>query len=376
MSIKIGILLPRSDMFPTLALDFLNGFRMGLSARGNPIDTPEIRVESIGNATGDSVLKTAEKMILQENVDLTVSFCSIFNLKDLVNIFTAYRKNLIHIDLGGNVMTTNHVSPYVVHHTLGLWQTAYRSGEFAAQKLGKNAAIAASFYDGGYHLVESFIRGFTANGGTIIFPYVAPFDYKSETYQNLIDGLHNSKPDFVYALFTYKEEIKVLNTLSKKLKNNSVPIICSPLIDLNQETYGLKNVLSVSSWDFDSGDPEMENFIQSYQQKYNVPPNELSLLGFETGLTVANSIGAEEKLPSELGTFSEKLTMKGPRGEVSFNSFHESQVPLHFVRKYDFTGQPYTRTVLQKIERNGEEKLYDQFKDLPASGWQNPYIIT
>lgn len=376
MSIKIGILLPRSDMFPTLALDFLNGFRMGLSVRGDNVDSPKLLIESIGNATGDSVLKTAEKMILQENVDLTISFCGIFDLKDLVSIFTAYKKNLIHIDLGGNIITREHVSPYVVHHMLGLWQSAYKSGEFAAQKLGKKAALATSFYDGGYHLVESFIRGFTANGGTIVFPYVAPFDYKTETYQSLIDGLHNSNPDFIYSLFTYKEEQKVLNILSEKLNKNSLPIIWSPLIDLNQETNRLENVLSISSWDFDSDDPEMENFIQSYQQKNNIPPNEISLLGFETGLTVTNSVGTEEKLPLELGTFSKMLKMQGPRGELSFNSFHESQVPLHFVRKYDFTGQPYTRTVLQKIEQNGEEKLYDQFKDLPASGWQNPYIIT
>jgi len=363
-------------MFPTLALDFLNGFRMGLSVRGDNVDTPKLLIESIGNATGDSVLKTAEKMILQENVDLTISFCSIFNLKDLVSIFTAYKKNLIHLDLGGNIITQEHVSPYVVHHTLGLWQSAYRSGEFAAQKLGKNAAIAASFYDGGYHLVESFIRGFTANGGTIIFPYVAPFDYKSETYQNLIDGLHNSKPDFVYSLFTYKEEQKVLNTLTEKLINDGLPIIWSPLIDLNQDTYELKNVISISSWDFDNNDPEMENFIRSYQQKYSALPNVISLLGFETALTVSNAEDNKGKLPSHLGNFSEKLTMQGPRGELSFNSFHESQVPVHFVRKYDFSDHTYTRTVLEKIERNGEEKLYDQFKDLPASGWQNPYIIT
>ncbi len=352
---------------------------MGVSDWGNNANTPELLVESIGNACGDSVLKTAEKMILQENVDLTVSFCSIHNLKDLASIFSAYKKNLIHLDLGGNVLTQEHVNPYVLHHTLNLWQSAYKSGEYAAKNFGKSAAIAASFYDGGYHLVESFVRGFIANGGSVAFSYVAPFDYKTETYQALIDGIQNNKPDFVFSLFTYKEEQKVLGILSEKIEDKSLPVICSPLIGLNTETikeYALENVVSISSWDFTPEEPEMHNFIQAFEKKYNASPNVISLLGFETGLTVLNSVDEEGNLPPELGTYSEDIKIRSPRRELSFNSFHESQTTGYFVSHYDFTKQPYKRTALQQIDLNGEESLYDQFKDLPLSGWQNPYIIT
>lgn len=352
---------------------------MGVSDWGNNADTPELLIESIGNACGDSVLKTAEKMILQENVDLTVSFCSIHNLKDLVSIFSAYKKNLIHLDLGGNVLTQEHVNPYVLHHTLNLWQSAYKSGEYAAKNFGKSAAIAASFYDGGYHLVESFVRGFIANGGSVAFSYVAPFYYITETYQALIDSIQNNNPDFVFSLFTYKEEQKVLGILSEKLEDKSLPVICSPLIGLNTETikeYALENVVSISSWDFTPEEPEMHNFIQAFEKKYNASPNVISLLGFETGLTVLNSVDEEGNLPPELGTYSEDIKIRSPRGELSFNSFHESQTTGYFVSHYDFSKQPYERTALQQIDLNGEESLYDQFKDLPLSGWQNPYIIT
>lgn len=376
MSIKIGILLPRSDMYPTLALDFLNGFRMGLSDRGDNVITPELVIESIGNATGDYVLKTAEKMILQENVDLTISFCSIFNLKELVSIFSAYKKNLIHLDLGGNVLTPDHVSPYVIHQSLNLWQSAYRSGEYAAKNLGKNAAIAASFYDGGYHLLESFVKGFTSNGGNIIYPYVAPFDYKTETYQNLVDGLQNHKPDFVYSLFTYKEEIKVLNALSEKLEDKNLPILWSPLLDLGQQNCTLSNVFSISSWDLDCEDTEMLKFQNSYSQTYEKSPNSIGLLGYETGLTVQQLYSGAEKTPSEIGQSSKQLNIPSPRGKLSFNSFHESQTPVNLVRKYDFSDGTYTRTVIQRMEKTFDETLYDHFKHLTTSGWQNPYIIT
>lgn len=41
MEIKIGILLPRSDMFPALSLDFLNGLKLSLSnLKDKNIDSP------------------------------------------------------------------------------------------------------------------------------------------------------------------------------------------------------------------------------------------------------------------------------------------------------------------------------------------------
>jgi len=176
MELKIGILLPRSDMFPTLAMDFLNGLKLAFKIPWGDLLIPKLLIESVGNATDKSLLQIAEKMILQENVDLTISFCGIFNLKKLAGIFNAYKKPLIHVDLGGNVLKDEYTNPYVIHHTLNLWQSAYFSGVYAANTFGKNAALALSFYDGGYHLAESFVRGFTENGGNVVYNYVSPMD--------------------------------------------------------------------------------------------------------------------------------------------------------------------------------------------------------
>ena len=119
----------------------------------------------------------------------------------MVSISNAYKKPLSHIDLGGNVLKEEHTSPYVVHHTLNLWQSAYNSGSYAANTYGKNAALAISFYDGGYHFTESFVRGFTENGGNIVCTYVSPIDYKSESFEAMVQYLQNANPDFIYLLF-------------------------------------------------------------------------------------------------------------------------------------------------------------------------------
>ena len=70
---KIGVLLPISEYYTVLASDFLNGLKWSFSTNDLPI--PTILFEGIGIGTNDSILRTAEKMIIQEEVDVAVGFC-------------------------------------------------------------------------------------------------------------------------------------------------------------------------------------------------------------------------------------------------------------------------------------------------------------
>ena len=379
MELKIGILFPRSDMFPTLTRDFLNGLKLALKISEGDLCIPKLIIESVGNATGKSLFQAAEKMILQEDVALTISFCGIFNLKELVGIYDAYKKPLIHVDLGGNVLRKEHISPYVIHHTLNLWQSAYLSGAYAASTLGKNAALAISFYDGGYHLVESFVQGFTENGGNVVYTYVSQFDYKSESFETMINGIHNANPDFVHLLFSYKEGEKVFDLISKSSLNGKIPFLATPLMTEETagfENFNLENVFSISTWDFDSENPQMKNFQKHYSNIYGNSPNLFALLGYEAGQTLSFCLENENKIPSKIGDFVSSLKIDSPRGKIIFNRFHETQISLNKIKHFLFNATHYKNTVVKTLDTSFREELYEKFQNFPESGWQNPYIIT
>lgn len=379
MNIKIGILLPRSDMFPTLALDFLNGLKLALINSGTLDLEPKFIIENVGNATGDLVLRVAEKMILQENVDLTVSFCSIFKLKELVSIFNAYKKPLIHVDLGGNVFKEEHSDTYVIHHTLNLWQSAYYSGIYAVNTFGKNAALAVSFYDGGYHFTESFVRGFTEHGGNIVYIYVSPMDYKSESFEAMVQGLQNANPDFVYMLFSYKEGNKIFDVLSKSDLNGKIPFLAASLMteeNNNIQNFNIENVFSISSWAFDENIQGMNDFCENFSSVYNDTPNVIGLLGYEVGLTIYTCIKKNGSIPAKIGDFVNSMVFETPRGELTFSGFKESQISTDKIKQFQFVDGQYKNSVIKSIGTSNSDELYQKFKDLPFSGWQNPYLIT
>ncbi|WP_111706665.1 ABC transporter substrate-binding protein [Lutibacter citreus] len=379
MSYKIALLLPRSDMFPSLALDFLNGLKQVLNSTNNNNIFPNLIIEGIGNATNDSLLRIAEKMILQENVDLTISFCGINHLKELTNIFNSYKKPLIHIDLGGHMLKKEHLSSYVLHHTLNLCQSSYQSGIYAAKKFGKNAALAISIYDGGYHLSQSFIKGFTENGGNIVYTYVSPMDYKSETFETMIKGIEESNPDVVFSLFSYKEGIKVFEAFAKSGLNGKIPLLTIPLMadeTINTKNYEIEDVYSLASWAFDEESLEMKNFIENYKKLYQEKPNIISLLGFEVGLTIIKSINTDGRIPLKIAKHLKLKTITTPRGKLTYNNFNESQLTQFKLRKLEYHKTSYHNTVIETLDSPYNESLYQEFEETPLTGWLNPYICT
>lgn len=380
MELKIGILLPRSDMFPTLAMDLLNGLKLVLRNLVGNSYVPKFIVEGIGNASDDSLLRTAEKMILQEDVDITISFCSAFKLREMVNIFNAYKKPLIHMDLGGRIITKDLTSPYVIHHTLNLWQSAYTAGVYAAKTFGKKAALTASFYDGGYHLSVGFVQGFTDNGGTIVYNYVGPMDYKSESFDTMIEGIKDADPDVVFALFSHNEAVKVFEKITDSKINETIPFMSIPLMTdevSHTKNYNLDNVFSIASWAFDEETPQMETFLSDYKTSYTDNPNIFSLLGYEVGLILSNCIDdGYTTIPALISECLKTRRIESPRGTLSFNDINASQVTTYKLRKFNFDNIQYHNTVIETIDISKLKNLHQQFLDIPLAGWRNPYICT
>jgi branched-chain amino acid transport system substrate-binding protein len=366
-------------MYPTLGMDLLNGLKLAFTNSENFDSLPTFIIENIGVAADDEVLKNAEKMILQENVDLTIAFCGVHKLKELAAFHNNYQRPLIHLDIGGRVYRNEHCNPYVLHHTMNLWQSSYAAGKYAADTLGKKAIVAASFYDGAYHMMEAFTRGFTSEGGEILRYYVGTVDYKSETFESLLNVIEKEKPDFIFGIFSFKEGNKVMDVLANSKYNGHLPILAIPTMTdetIATEDFNIKQVQSVAAWSFDDTNPAMQGFASDYQATYDRFPNIIGLLGFEAGLTTSECITSEGKIQAKLKEAVQGKTFHTPRGKIHYNRFNESQIDSYKVRSFDFNKVRYHNNLIDSIEGSFVEELQDNLKDLPYNGWQNPYLCT
>ncbi|WP_298288282.1 hypothetical protein [uncultured Lutibacter sp.] len=77
MSFKVEILLPKSDMFPSLELNFLNGLEQALNHPNNGNNIPTLIIESIGNTSNHFHIKITK--YLQSKIISTTRDSLIYN---------------------------------------------------------------------------------------------------------------------------------------------------------------------------------------------------------------------------------------------------------------------------------------------------------
>ena len=363
-------------MFPTLGKDLLQGFRLGL---GNEYDGVKYLVEGIGNATDDSIIRTAEKLLIQEDVDLVIAFCGSILLESLGRVFESYQKPLFHVDLGSNALKLKHQNSFVAYHSLNLWQSNYTAGKYAADTFGKKGLLAASFYDGGYQHSEALVTGYREAGGELVDFYVAPMDYKNEDFSTLLEVIESKDPEVVFLLFSYKEADKLLQALSKSKLNGKYPFVAMPVLtdeSMYEENHGIQQLVSIGSWSFDEKRSTMQEFVSVYQELKGSHPNLIHLLGYEMGQATSQLLETHGEIPSKLSEALQKLTIATPRGNLSYNAYGESQVEEFKIRKFNFNEVRYHNEVIGTVEADFSSGLYKQFEPLEYTGWQNPYICT
>lgn len=215
MKLKIGLLCPRSDMFPTLGKDLLNGLK--LSFGKYELESPDFIIESIGTGSEDDVLNKAEKLILERDVNVLIGFAGFKVIEQLMQLSVNYEVPFFHLDLGGNYWGKYNQTPYTYHLTLGLWQSCWITGKYLPTINKKNIAVATSFYDGGYHLVDAFVKGLDESKGQIVYHYVAPFKKEDWNFDRFREKLLQEKPDALFTVMSYKESTEFLEFLGQYL---------------------------------------------------------------------------------------------------------------------------------------------------------------
>lgn len=367
MNPKIGVLLPISEYYTVLASDFLNGLKWSFSTNDLPI--PTLLFEGIGIGTNDNILRTAEKMIIQEEVDVAVGFCGINHLEKLSGLFKAYQKSFIHTDMGANIYDPTLKNDYLIHQTLNMWEAMYYAGNYAVENIGRNVSTTASFYEAGYQLFYAFFNGVTQNGGNIVHNHVVGADYKNYDFGRMITDVRNTSPDVALNLFSYKEgEIAYQKMVESGIINEQCFVYNPLMVNTFIKDNSPKNhLLTVSPFYVETE----HSFMESYKTKYKKTPNEIALLGYETGLTIQESMKIDPEFENPIAQNLQNVMYETPRGKLNLNTYNELQID-----EFTLIETKENQTKYKKIKNYSNDKIDSLRQELAAGGWFNPYLCT
>ena len=222
MAHRIGLLLPRSTDYPAMGYDIVDGLRLKLTQSG--VDTVQFFSENIGFG-GDEALNhaKAEKLFLEDNVDMIVVYSNSINAEHLYPLATAMNKPLIFLDAGMQLPMSP--SSACCYHISLQGSHACRVAGYMAGEGSRKVLMATSFYDGGYRGPYCYDRGLSEAGGSVCGNYVSGYKTAEFTIDPYIGLLHRSAPASVAACFSsYLAELffKALNEKNKEAMKEKV----------------------------------------------------------------------------------------------------------------------------------------------------------
>jgi branched-chain amino acid transport system substrate-binding protein len=197
-TVKVGVILPYTGPFASLASIMDDGIKLWVKQNGESVGSTRIEIirrDSTG-PNPDVAKRLAQELITRDGVQILTGFVFTPNALAVAPLATEAKIPTVIMNAATAVITTK--SPYFARVSLTIPQTTEIFGRWAATKGGiKRAFTSVSDYGPGFDAEESFTRGFTEAGGTIVGsvrvplanPDVVPF------LQRVLD----QKPDALYA---------------------------------------------------------------------------------------------------------------------------------------------------------------------------------
>ena len=356
---KIGLLLPNSTLYPGLSFDIVDGLKAGLTWV-NELNTT-LFVEGIGFGTdADDLLAKAQKLLMQESVDLVVGMMSRQMAEHLTPLFTAANRLLLVLDVLGDFFGTDAPGPTVFYHSLQSCLASRITGRKAVESGVQQLTQAISFYDAGYLQGYAMTQGVETNGGQMVQYVVSSHVPAQVTLQPLQAALTTGETQAVIALYA-GDMAEQFYRLYADLADQ-VPLWVSPMMLEEQ----MLETLTIA--------PEI---VRGYVARR---PTLFSLLGYEGAAIITayqHALSARGyPTPATFETLT-TLPFTGPRGLIQMDArTHFSSGPQYaatLVRQAS-GGHQLAGLVADPTAAQDEQQFRTEPVPMTYTGWHNTYL--
>jgi len=361
---RVGIIIPNSNMYPALPLDFIRGVKFGFLQAGLDVD---YFIETPGfGGVAESIEAAGKKLVFEKDIDIAFAFISTRVSMGLSLFMSQSKTPLFICNTGENIHAAIETSPYVFYNSLNFSSGAYSLGKHVAELGLKSPLMAMSFYDCGYDLHFAFHQGFESVNKSIPHYYISRNLFDEKDKQNFETALDNSKPDALFAVFCGDESLSFLEYFSAK-NTKDLPVFLTPYA-YQPDIWKGKGLLDYSFYTYNSWSPLLDNennksFTTAFADTYQEKPNAILALGFETA-KIASILNGASINTSQLSSIA-------IRDNFNFNEETRRFSSNHFLIKLSRNQQEY----VSRFPQSSDYVLLESHIGAHSTiGWDNPYL--
>ncbi len=381
---KIGLIIPDSGLYPELGKNIKTGLSLALKRSGisSAIVGEKIKTVVTGNRRHEN-LAAVRELIQKNKCEILVGVIPPITASEMHNELEENGKFLIVTNAGANVVRTEEQSPYIFYNTLGYWQSNFALGQWAARHLGRNIFIATSFYESGYDALYAFRTGAEQEGGKIIETHVSHLPNAQTEMHELMGRIKNAAPDFVFAAYSGNEAAEFLSAYSKAGLENKIPLAASSFMAetsmLNKYRTSFPSMISCSSWMPGLTAGEKSLSVKHTVNKSENPDDRFAVLGFDTGILIAETLHATGNKLTDISLVRESLrnaAFNSPRGKVFMNCDTQSITTPLYLYNLNADMNKFSYAEIDELKTVGSNnRVFTSLCSQQRTGWLNEYLV-
>lgn len=378
--LRVGVLLPRSTLFPAFGLDILNGIKICLK-HYNLSDNFKLLTENIGFGIEEAeVYAKAEKLILQEDADVVVAVADLTVAELLEPLFTSSNKILLMVTMGAGIPDRWHAAPTTIIHSLNLSFHARLTGKLAAEESeNKKGTYVLSYYDAGYRHTYSMMTSHQQNGGEPMYTHVTHLKAEQFTLEPLVEFLtQHEDVRTLLCLFTSDMASQFYEAITPLQQQLQLQIYASPmLLEAYPLTAPAPSVKGYTCWLPDINNDANTLFKDLFKKATNKEANLFGVLGWDAGLLLKGIAEQYQQDNTNAATVVPALsqtTYNSPRGWMKLDAKTYHTYSPSWLLTVAANG---TNKESNELMTTGEEWsafTAEQYPENSTSGWRNTYL--
>lgn len=363
---KIGLLLPNSRYYPYIGSDLYIGLKYFLGDEHNYI------IKDIQFAAPKECQKAVKELVLYDGVDLIAGFLGYRSITAVKPLIEQTRTPLIMCSAGEHPHLKADVSPYIVHLSLGMFQSVYLSFKWALNHLGKNYSYTGSFFEAGYPVLLAADVATRQYGGNILNVSTTHKDRDAAIAQ-ACDCMLQFDNDFIFLGYHGYDAIETIRYINSNRLFLDKPILVTPFFFEPEILFNdIKHtIITAKTWTKCNDD-----LNGSFRQNHHREASVFATLGSEAASLIKHAVGGGWKVKDEIAPLLNGYVLASDRGQLTFdaemNCFDTNHI-LHAINCGPNEKLAMVRRNESMIPEPADNQILTGF-DQEFSGWLNTYL--
>jgi branched-chain amino acid transport system substrate-binding protein len=358
--LKIGLLLPTSDIYAALGASITEGMKMYFESVGNKAGGRDIQIIAEDEGTKpDVAAQKARKLVEQDQVDLVAGIVSSGVAAAVRDYFNDNKKFLILANAGANALTRAAKSPYIFRASFSNWQPNWVMGKWVAENVGKKAFVSVPDYAAGNETVSAFRNSFEAAGGQVVKVQKTPFPNMGDPAPFLAE-IKAAAPELVYSFYSGAAATTFVKAYADFGLSGSIPLTGSGFMVEQDVLPAVKDaavgVRSSLFWARSLDNPENKKFVEDFGKRTiqggNPGANVFAMQGYDAARLIVealNSVGGDVGKADALIEALGKVSFPSPRGTFKMDANTHNVINHLYVREVKKDGDSYSNAVIADL---------------------------